>query len=276
MKRKSYRVSFPGGNGHDLAGIVDRPTHTGDDREPSLAENAPVAIFSHCFTCNKDLKAIVRISRALSDLGVNVLRYDMTGLGGSGGNFAETNFSSNQADLAAAIRFANAELGPVTALIRHSFGGAVSLAHAAQNNNDPNIKALVTLAAPSDTQHLANLLSQRDQDIEKLGVGKVTIGGITWDITKQMIDDFRTHDLTGLIPTIKVPTLLFHSPTDTTVNFDHALRIMGLLQNAPENPHVPSLVALNGADHLLVNEPADLTFAAETTAAFLHRHARLS
>ncbi|HBV63085.1 MAG TPA: alpha/beta hydrolase [Rhodopirellula sp.] len=273
MSRKSYRVNFPGGNGYRLAGIIDRPAPDGVSR-PS----PPIVVFSHCFTCNKDLKAIVRISRTLSEHGIAVLRYDMTGLGGSDGDFAKTNFSTNQADLSAAIRFANTELGRVTALMGHSFGGAVSLAHAGQLSelDSAQLKAVITLAAPSDTKHLAQLLSRRDPNIEKLGRGSVTIGGIRWEIERQMLADFRGHDLPAMIPGIKAATLLFHSPHDETVNFDHALRIMGLIQNAPGNSQMPSLIALRNADHLLVNAPEDLQFVAETAAAFLHRYASSS
>lgn len=272
MARKSYRVSFPGGNGYQLAGIVDRPD-PGQNNDTS--HDCPVVVFSHCFTCNKDLKAIVRIARAFSEQGIAVLRYDMTGLGGSDGDFAETNFTTNQADLSAAIRFARSDLGPVTALIGHSFGGAVSLAHAGQcSDGDPGtLKAVITLAAPSDTQHLAALLARRDPDIEKSGRGSVTIGGIRWEIAQQMLDNFRSHDLPAMISGIKTATLLFHSPTDETVNFDHALRIMGLIQNAPGSTRIPSLVSLHNADHLLINQPDDLQFIADTAAAFLHRYA---
>ncbi|MAI31368.1 MAG: alpha/beta hydrolase [Rhodopirellula sp.] len=270
MVRKSYRVNFPGGNGYRLAGIVDRPDpNQRDGRE----QQTPIVVFSHCFTCNKDLKAIVRISRALSEHGIAVLRYDMTGLGGSDGDFSKTNFTTNQADLSAAIRFAEIELGPVTSLMGHSFGGAVSLAHAGQAPATEELKAVITLAAPSDTKHLAELLSQRDPEIEKLGRGSVTIGGVRWEIEKQMLADFRAHDLPSLIPGISAATLLFHSPQDETVNFDHALRIMGLIQNSPGSPQIPSLIALPNADHLLIKAPEDLKFVADAAAAFLHRYA---
>jgi putative redox protein len=272
VARKSYRVKFAGGNGFQLAGIVDRP----DPNAGGIGQQAmPIVVFSHCFTCNKDLKAIVRISRALSEHGIAVLRYDMTGLGGSDGDFSQTNFSTNQADLSAALRFAETELGRVTALMGHSFGGAVSLAHAGQGSelDSESLKAVITLAAPSDTKHLAELLARRDPDIEKHGRGSVTIGGIRWEIEKQMLADFRSHDLPAMIPAIKAATLLFHSPNDETVNFDHALRIMGLIQNAPGTPQIPSLIALRNADHLLVKNPEDLQFVSDTTAAFLHRYA---
>ena len=261
MPRKSYRVRFDGGNGFPLAGIVDRP----DD-----ADSFPCVVFSHCFTCNKDLKAIVRISRALADAGIAVLRFDMTGLGGSDGDFSETNFSTNVADLKAAIAFAGEQLAPVTALVGHSFGGAASLLVASEI---PAVRALVTLAAPSDTRHLAELLSQLNPEIERVGRGSVTIGGIEWLIRREMLADFRIHDLPAAIARIRIPTLVFHSPVDATVGFDHALRIAGLVNGGSERPTPVSLIAVHDSDHLLADRNDDLVFVAGTVAAFVRRYA---
>jgi pimeloyl-ACP methyl ester carboxylesterase len=264
VARKSYRVQFSGGSGFPLAGIVDRPNDV---------DAFPVAVFTHCFTCNKDLKAIVRISRGLAELGIGVLRFDMTGLGGSDGDFAETNFTTNLADLNTAIGFANQDLGPVTTLIGHSFGGAASLAIAGSNLVE-NLGAVVTLAAPSDTSHLATLLTKMNPAIESAGSGTVTIGGVDWKINAQMLADFRNHDLPGLIANINCPTLLMHSPDDQTLGFDHVLRIMGLIQVAPEKTTPVSVVSLDGADHLLANTQADLDFVIPIAAAFVNRYAR--
>lgn len=264
MARSSYRIRFAGGSRFELAGIVDRP----DD-----VTAPPVVVFSHCFTCNKDLKAIVRISRGLADSGVAVLRFDMTGLGGSAGDFSNTSFTTNMADLRAAIEFANVELGPVTALLGHSFGGAACLAVAGSSPlTESQPRAVVTLAAPSDTQHLALLLARMDPKIEATGVGTVSIGGRDWRIRRQMLDDFRTHDLPAAISKIKAATLLLHSPVDATVTFDHALRIMGLIQSAPETSTPVSLVSLDGADHLLAETPSDIEYVTSTIAAFLNRY----
>ncbi len=270
MARTSYRVRFAGGNGFELAGIVDRP----DD-----LESFPVAVFSHCFTCNKDLKAIVRISRALAEAGIAVLRYDMTGLGSSDGDFSRTTFTTNVADLRAAIRFAATDLGQVTAMIGHSFGGAASLAVAGSEKDWEtgfSLSALITIAAPSDTHHLAKLLANRDPEIQRSGVGKVSIGGLSWTIRREMLEDLLSHDLTAMIGKIKSPTLLFHSPVDQTLGFDHALRIMGLIQSSPSVETPVSLVSLQGADHLLADRTADLEFVASTASAFLARYAQPS
>ena len=78
-----------------LAGRLERPA----------GEVRGVAVFAHCFTCSKDSDAVSRISRALAMRGLATLRFDFTGLGGSDGEFASTNFSSNVADLVVAAGF---------------------------------------------------------------------------------------------------------------------------------------------------------------------------
>lgn len=251
--------------GFQLAGIIDRP----DD-----VATPPVMVFSHCFTCNKDLKAIVRISRGLAESGIAVLRFDMTGLGGSEGDFSETTFTTNMADLRSAVDFARAEIGPVDALIGHSFGGAAALAVAGSYPPaEAQPRAVVTLAAPSDTQHLAWLLARMDPRIESTGRGTVTIGGREWQIRRSMLEDFRAHDLPAVISKVNAATLLMHSPVDATVGFDHALRIMGLIQSSPQTSTPVSLISLDQADHLLTESPADIDFVTSTVAAFVKRYA---
>lgn len=274
MNTKSYRVKFSSADaGLQLAGIVDRPT------DP-LSQSPPVVVFSHCFTCSKDLKATVRISRALAKSGICVLRYDMRGLGGSEGNFSDSNFTTNLQDLAGAIDFASEELGAVTGLIGHSFGGVASLVTAAkQPASLASLAAVATIAAPSDTVHLADLLVRMNPAIEQDGHGEVTIGGFQWTITQQMIDDFRSHRAADEISAVPCPVLLLHSPDDRTVAFDHALRLMNVLQHrksdlqpSPTSEHQVSLVSLPQADHLLVENPADLVWVSHLLSGFFNRY----
>ncbi|PLX55285.1 MAG: osmotically inducible protein C, partial [Chromatiales bacterium] len=93
MARKN--LSFPSSDGHQLAAILDLPD------APARA----YALFAHCFTCSKNLKAVTNIAKSLNDAGIAVLRFDFTGLGQSEGEFADTNFSSNVADLVAAASY---------------------------------------------------------------------------------------------------------------------------------------------------------------------------
>lgn len=259
--RRSLRVAFVGSEGRTLSGILDQP----------IDEPKGLAIFSHCFTCSKDLKAIVRISRRLAEHGWGVLRYDFAGLGSSEGEFASTNFTTNRADLLAAARFlAEHHMAPKL-LIGHSFGGAASLSVAGEI---PSVLGVVAVAAPSDTQHLADLLVRMDRRIETDGEGVVTIGGIQHRILRQMIDDFRRQDLPRTISQLTKPVLVFHSPDDETLGFDHALRIFSwVMQRSDALPESPgaSLIALPGADHLLLKNPADLRMVSDAIHVWLTR-----
>src|SRR5687768_5642021 len=117
----SERFDFPNSTGEKLAGALDLP-----------AGGAPraFALFAHCFTCGKNVLAAKRIADRLNELGIAVLRFDFTGIGASEGEFANTNFSSNAADLVAAANHLRATRAAPALLIGHSLGGAAVLAAA--------------------------------------------------------------------------------------------------------------------------------------------------
>ena len=259
--RRGVRVSFLGGTGLQLAGIVDLPQHTPKG----------MAVFAHCFTCTKDIKIAVRVSRGLAEHGYGVLRFDFTGLGDSLGDFSLTNFSTNRADLRAAIAYCASEFQPPKFLIGHSFGGVGSLSLAQQI---PSVLGIVTIAAPSDTQHLAELLRRKNPAIEQDGFGSVTIGGRNYTIIRQMLDDFQRYDLARDLSQLEKPVTIFHSPDDETLGFDHALRLYGLLTQRPNHGFQASatnLMCLPGADHLLANNPKDLVFVTDVIADWFNR-----
>lgn len=214
-------------------------------------------VFSHCFTCNKDLKAIVRIARGLAERGWGILRYDFAGLGGSEGTFSETNFSTNCEDLRSAVEFLSGTYHPPRFLFGLSFGGAASLAMA---DELPSIAGVITLAAPSDTSHLADLLSSMNPRIESEGQATVVIGGLTHTISRQMLENFRSHHLPSKIKELRKPLLIFHSPEDETVAYRHSLAIAGLgTSDKPASGLYPrSLVTLPGSNHLLTNSDRDI------------------
>ena len=232
------RVTFENHNGHLLAGIIERP-----DGESHLT-----AVFAHCFTCTKDLKAIVKISRALAVAGVTVLRFDFAGLGGSQGDFSESNFQTNIQDLDAAVRWMSENESPVKLLIGHSLGGAAVMALAMHLEM---VQGIVTLASPSDTMHLADVLDGLNPAIETDGVGDVEIGGITHTIKKQMLDSLRSFELQATIMGLKKPHLIIHSTADATVKYEHALNLFSWIAGPK------SLITLNGSDHLFLNRKGD-------------------
>jgi putative redox protein len=116
---KSTKLSFHNDDGIELAAKLDMP----DDGTATL-----YALFAHCFTCAKNLTAVRRISRGLTAAGIGVLSFDFTGLGESEGEFAQTGFSSQTADLVSAAAFLRDQVdtGPAI-LVGHSLGGTAAL-----------------------------------------------------------------------------------------------------------------------------------------------------
>lgn len=257
----SKRISFPNHDGLTLAGVLEIP------------ENDPLAsaVFAHCFTCSKDLKAIVRVSRQLADLGILTLRFDFRGIGDSQGQFADSNFETNVGDLIAAIEWLAETNQSPGLLIGHSLGGAAAMAVAAQaasteSGRLANLAALVTLAAPSCTAHLAEFLLSQNGEIDATGQGEVVIGGRAWPITTQLIESLRQRDLETEIRQIRMPHLILHSPEDKTVAWRNS---QTLLQ---QSGGLTSLISLDGADHLLVNQKQDVTFVAQIIATWARRY----
>lgn len=248
----SKRIFFENAKGIRLAGIVDYPVN-----KPTA-----FALFSHCFTCTKDLKAIVKISRGLAREGIAVLRFDFTGLGDSQGDFSYTNFETNLADIQAAVQWLTREHEPPKLLIGHSLGGAAMMASA---STIESALGLVTLAAPSCTKHLAEFLSKQNPEIALKGEGQVTIGGRTHTMRTQLIESLKNRDLSAAIATIRLPHLILHSPLDETLAFRHAEEIFQL-SNGPK-----SFVTLDGSDHLLVNQSGDVEFVANLITVWSYR-----
>lgn len=248
----TFRVNFENASGIRLAGIMDVP------------EGPPksFALFSHCFTCTKDLKAIVRVSRGLARHQIGVLRFDFTGLGDSQGDFSDSNVESNLADIQAAVRWLASEHQPPQLLVGHSLGGAAMMASV---NDIPSAQAIATIAAPSCTQHLAEFLLRQNPEIESTGEGSVTIGGRTHVIRNQMLESLRRFDLQRLIQQITLPHMILHSPADETLDFWHAEEIFANTGGAK------SLITLVDSDHLLVNRPEDVGYVADLIATWSRR-----
>ncbi len=249
--RKSYRVSFPNHRGEELVGILDtneRPRY--------------FALFSHCFTCSKDLKAIVRISRVLAEGGVGVLRYDYTGLGDSHGDFQTTNFTTTCLDTVCAAQFLAREYEPPQLLVGHSLGGTASYQVADQIES---VKALATIASPSCTTHLSDFLAASNPEIDSHGFGLVTIGNRPIPITAQLMQDLRSHDVPNRIKALAKPLMLFHSPEDETLPYRHSTNAFYWAQGQS------SLITLPGSDHLLTNQPDDIALVGRTILAWADR-----
>lgn len=248
---KSEHLRFPGAQGAIFAARLESP-----DVTPTA-----YALFAHCFTCSKDLKAAGWISRSLVARGIAVLRFDFTGIGESEGELS--GFSSNLEDLVAAADFLRQEREAPQLLVGHSLGGAAVLAAAARI---PEARAVATIGAPSATRHLRDTLVHLSPELEARGEAEVDLGGgRRFHIDQKLLEDFSEDHLTRALGELRKPLLLFHSPVDNIVGVEHARR----LYEAAKHPK--SFVSLGMADHLLSDEK-DARYVGDVLGAWAGRY----
>jgi uncharacterized OsmC-like protein/fermentation-respiration switch protein FrsA (DUF1100 family) len=249
---RAERFDFPNARGQTLAALLQYPA----------GEPAAFALFAHCFTCGKDNLAAKRIAEALAERGIAVLRFDFTGLGASEGEFANTHFSSNVADLVAAADHLRRTARAPALLVGHSLGGAAVLAAAGRI---PEARAVATIAAPSDPGHVTGLFRDQVADIRAEGEREVVLAGRPFRIRREFLDDVAEQNLLERVKDLHRPLLVMHSPTDDTVGIDNATRIFLAAK------HPKSFVSLADADHLLTHR-RDALYAANVIAAWAERY----
>ncbi len=248
----SHKLTFLGSVGHELVARLDSP------------ENPKAyVLFAHYFTGNKDVTALSRIARALNDVNIALFRFDYTGLGASGGNFADTNFSSNVADLIAAANFMRINFEAPQILVGHSLGGTAAIAAASEI---PEVKAVATIGSPCDTLHVQHNFAKHLDEINEKGEAEVILGGKKFNIKKQFLDDIANQDMPKKIANLKKALLVMHSPIDEIVSIENAQRIYEYAK------HPKSFISLDKADHLLMNSPTDSNYVAAVLAAWASRY----
>jgi len=230
-----------------------------------LPEDQPKAfvLFAHCFTCSKDIPAAERIADRLATQGLAVLRFDFAGLGESGGDFADTNLSSNIADLVAAADFLERDYRAPSLLVGHSLGGAAVLRAAHQIDS---CRAVATIAAPARPDHLRHVLEKKDPALVETGEAVLLLGPRQFRITQQLLDDLSAHggpeDHVG---SLRRALLVMHAPGDQTVSIDNATAIFLAAR------HPKSFVSLDSADHLITRKD-DALYIADTISAWVGRY----
>lgn len=249
MKAERKKVEFES-VGYRLAGLLELPADS----------TRGTVIFAHCFTCGKDVLAASRLSKNLVAQGFSVLRFDFRGLGGSEGDFSETNFTTNVNDLVAAAAYLRTvDLVP-SLLIGHSLGGRAVLSAAHQI---PECDAVVTVGAPASPAHVAKQFAIDPDKLEGQDDLEVVLSGRNFTFKKQFFQDIaRDNDD---IEQLRIPLLVMHSPVDTTVSIAQAEEIYRRAM------HPKSFVSLGNADHLLTNK-ADVNYVATIIASWSERY----
>lgn len=234
------KVFFENEAGDKLAGYLELPFNQAPHN---------FALFAHCFTCNKNFKAVKNICTSLTEKGFGVLRFDFTGLGESEGEFADTNFSGNVEDLLSAAKYLSENHKSPSLLIGHSLGGAAVIV---ASRDLPTVKAIATIGAPSTLSHVTHLLEDGIDKIHTEGAATINIGGRPFKIKKQFLQDLEGLKLKAIVKDLDRALLILHSPQDGVVEVKNAEELYLAAR------HPKSFISLDGADHLLSNKEDSL------------------
>lgn len=251
MSDKSF--TFQNEEGRPLSGLLESP------------EGTPRgwAIFAHCFTCGKDSRAAVHISRALSRAGIGVLRFDFAGTGIGSAHGEAVSFASDVTDLKSAANAMTAAGMTPSLLIGHSLGGTAALVAAADL---PDIVAVATIGAPAELQHILKVFNASDLDtVRRDGEASVEIAGRPFLIRRSFIDAVAEVDVEKAVAALRRPLLVLHSPIDQVVGIEHASRIFVAAR------HPKSFVSLDMADHLIA-DAANANFVSAMVATWANRY----
>ena len=249
---QNRRIQFTNHAGVKLAGLIDNPA----------SETRAWALFAHCFTCSKNLKAATHIVQALNDAGIGVLRFDFTGLGQSEGDFADTSFSSNVSDLVDAARWLEREYEAPAILLGHSLGGTAVLRAAREI---PSAVAIATIGSPAEPSHVRHLFGDSLDELEREGSAEVNIGGRPFRVTQEFVEDLEDHDLLDDVSQLRRSLLVMHAPLDAIVEIDNASALFIAAK------HPKSFVSLDDADHLLTRSE-DSQYAGAVLAAWASKY----
>lgn len=243
-----HRVNFNNRRGVKLSGVLHLP---------DISRTRAFALYAHCFTCTKSIKAAVAIAETLEHEGIATLRIDFTGLGGSKGDFADSTFSTDVADLIDAAAFLKAEYRPPELLVGHSLGGTAILA-AAQHIESS--KAVVSIGSPAEPSHILHLLQNHLETLENEGQANINLAGRDFSFKQDFVEDVTSYEID--YRQLRKALLVLHSPIDDTVSIDEAGKIFSAAM------HPKSFVTLDNADHLLT-EAGDAKYAADVIAAWV-------
>ncbi len=249
---RSERVEFTNSDGTVLSGVLEVPP-------------GPVkawALFAHCFTCSKKSLAASRVARGLAASGIGVLRFDFTGLGESGGEFATAGFSSDVSDLIDAAAWMKSERKPVSLMIGHSLGGAATVVAAGRI---AEVQAVVTIGAPSDAEHVVEQFRESVPEIEAKGAAQVQLGGRPFTLSREFLDDVKTASVRDAAEKLRKPFLILHAPGDDVVGIENATQLFLAAK------HPKSFVSLDRADHLLTGKD-DSVFVTEVISGWAGRY----
>jgi alpha-beta hydrolase superfamily lysophospholipase len=251
---KTTKLNIPNKRGQNLAACIDVPDDSGEPKA--------YAVYAHCFTCTKDLKAIENINYSLTIYNIAVIRFDMTGIGESEGNFEDTNFTTQIQDFIAVAEFLSGNYKAPSLAIGHSLGGCVAIECALKLKS---IKAVAVIAAPAEPSMLSVKLKKTKAEANKEGIARRNIGGVKYTFKREFFEDIESYNMKHDMANLKKPLLILQSPSDTYTDYSNAQTIYNLAKEPKE------LISLGGLDHLMLRK-ADARYVGKLIGEWFEKY----
>ena len=199
-------------------------------------------IFGHCFTCTRHTSIIRHICSELAEENFMALRFDFSGNGQSEGNFAESTYSKQVAEIETAVAYISKKGATWIGLAGHSLGAVIVLLTADRMST---IKAVCTLAGRFSELNATHFLS-RKQRKELRNSGRIFFSsrGRSLELSKDFFADAEQYNLPDIISSLQAPLLVVHGDQDEIIPVDEASQAHDL------NPEGTRLAVIPGADHM--------------------------
>ncbi len=232
MSSMEHQIQFPNHRGEKLSATIHLPD--GPSRRG--------VILGHCFTCSRHTTILRSVCHALADEGFTVLRFDFSGNGQSEGDFAESTYSKQIAEMEIAAAYLAGEGVSCLGLTGHSMGAMVAILAAAQLESVP---AVCALAARSRVMGAAELLAPAQlSELRQTGRVRFVSRGRALEVTREMFSDAARYDLGRTVASLRQSLLLVHGDEDEITPVEEAYRIQRY------RPEGTRLAVIPGADHM--------------------------
>ncbi len=248
----SIKFSFNNAQGQKLSGVIDMP-----DGEPKM-----FGVFAPCFTCAKESNGAIKVSRALAERGIAMLRFDTTGVGQSEGALRDTNFTTRIEDIIAACKALAAEYGAPRLLIGHSISGPAAISAAVSL---PTIEVVATIGSPKDPQTMVQKFEKHNDITYNGDTVSLDILGFPKVFNRSFVDDMNAQDLVRDSAKITGTLVSFHAPNDRIVEFSNMQEIYNRAVNAK---HRETVTLSDESTHLFEGKTQDGAFIAEKLLKF--------
>ncbi len=221
------------------------------------------AIFCHGLYSSKDAYKIVNMAEYIVKAGYDLLTFDFSCAGESGGDFKELSVLQEVEDLRAAVDFLISRGINAFHLIGSSMGGVVAAIFSAERHS--LLKSLSLIATPAKLPGLLDKILPVEKIPFLSDEGSTEVEGIP--VGNRFFKEALHIDMEARLGSIRVPTLILHGIKDALVDVSNAEYMSRMIQSEK------SIFIIEGGEHHL-NRNEDLLFMQEKIVNWMNRHSK--